>query len=351
MLRVLKIQILILGGLIILFEFGLRVIYFNLKSDNFFAISSFIGDFNQRIIGKVVVKKEGVPTIYDEILGYTYIPGAHPVHISHLNFFGKVESELKATETVDNEGYRITSKNSHYKAYKPEIWILGCSFSFGSYLNDNDTFPWIIQRSLKNYKVKNYSRGGFGQLQYLLQLEKLLKAASEKNNIPKQIILTYTPLHQERNIQSDDRLYRARNHGAIHTYRLPAGRINDKNELEIYYKGLSDVIDYKEMNPKKVMLSEEKLKIETTKAIFEKISQLAIQYKTKIIVAVLDPILREDPVLTFLHKKGYDILYMNVDFRRNKTLNLLPFDPHPNALANQKWAEVLVKKLKASGFS
>lgn len=351
MLKIIKIQIYVLLALILFLELSLRVVYFNLKSDNYFAISSFIGNFQQRLIGKIITYKNGVIGLYDPVLGYTYLPGEHPVHMSHLNFFGKVNNELKATETVNSEGYRITSpkKVTDLKINKqPELWFLGCSFTYGSYLNDNQTFPWLVQEKFTNYEVKNYSRGGYGQLHYLIQLEHLLKKSADQKNLPKLIVLTYTSFHQERNIQSDERLYKIKDHGGIHvySYKLPAGRVNSNNELEIYYKGLSDIID--KGKPKIDLEAEKKLKIDTTKAIFDNIDKLANKYQVKMMIAIFDSSMNQDPVLDYLHKRKYDLLYMDVDFRHDRKYNLLPFDPHPNALANQKWAEILIQKLKTN---
>jgi hypothetical protein len=39
---------------------------------------------------------------------------------------------------------------------KPEIWLFGCSFTHGWSLNDEETYPWVLQERLPMYEVVNY---------------------------------------------------------------------------------------------------------------------------------------------------------------------------------------------------
>ena len=54
----------------------------------------------------------------------------------------------------------------------PELVAAGCSFTFGHGLNDQDTWPWLLQEKLPNYHVVNAGCMGYGTDQALLVAER-----------------------------------------------------------------------------------------------------------------------------------------------------------------------------------
>ena len=54
----------------------------------------------------------------------------------------------------------------------PELITAGCSFTFGHGLNDQDTWPWMLQEKLSNYHVVNTGCMGYGTDQALLAAER-----------------------------------------------------------------------------------------------------------------------------------------------------------------------------------
>jgi hypothetical protein len=100
-------------------------------------------------------------------LGYTHLPGAFVVtlpngyafHVTHLPNTFRVTHPL----TTD----------AHARS-KPEIWLFGCSFTHGWSLNDEETYPWVLQERLPMYEVVNYGVGGYGTIHALLQLREAL---------------------------------------------------------------------------------------------------------------------------------------------------------------------------------
>jgi hypothetical protein len=53
-----------------------------------------------------------------------------------------------------------------------EVVTAGCSFTFGHGLNDQDTWPWMLQEKLPNYHVVNTGCMGYGTDQALLVAER-----------------------------------------------------------------------------------------------------------------------------------------------------------------------------------
>ncbi|MEL6255440.1 MAG: hypothetical protein AAFR87_25765, partial [Bacteroidota bacterium] len=73
----------------------------------------------------------------------------------------------------------------------PEIFLLGCSYTYGMGVNDEDSFPYLLQEAFPTYRVKNFGVPGFGSVQSYLQL----KAELKKGNRPKIVILNLVEFH------------------------------------------------------------------------------------------------------------------------------------------------------------
>jgi hypothetical protein len=74
--------------------------------------------------------------------------------------------------TINKDGYRPTNLlNTEYNNDR-SIVCLGCSFTFGVGLNDNETLPYLLQDSLKHkYNVYNMAVSGYAPNHILAQIE------------------------------------------------------------------------------------------------------------------------------------------------------------------------------------
>lgn len=73
--------------------------------------------------------------------------------------------------TTDEHGFRKTPPIVPDRSTKGLVFF-GCSFTFGTGVNDNEVLPNIVQDSLKNkYKVYNFAYGGYGTHQMLANIE------------------------------------------------------------------------------------------------------------------------------------------------------------------------------------
>src|SRR5271165_2787905 len=66
-------------------------------------------------------------------------------------------------------GQRITSA---HPPNAPAIIATGCSFTFGHGINDADTWPWLLQEQMPNYRVMNLGVMAYGTDQALLAAER-----------------------------------------------------------------------------------------------------------------------------------------------------------------------------------
>ncbi|MFC2173096.1 hypothetical protein ACFLU6_10760, partial [Acidobacteriota bacterium] len=127
-------------------------------------------------------------------LGFTHLPGTFTVRL-HDGYSFKVthgENLLRITHLQNDRSVQVN---------KEEIWIFGCSFTHGWTLNDEDTYPWLVQEAFPRYEVVNFGTGGYGTLQSLLQF----RDTFEKPTPPKAIVYVYGSFHDRRNTLSRQR--------------------------------------------------------------------------------------------------------------------------------------------------
>jgi len=89
---------------------------------------------------------------------------------------GAIKSHDSGREDVVysiDHGERITSLQPRSG---PMIVATGCSFTFGQGVNDQDTWPWLLQEQLPNYHVVNVAAMGYGTDQALLAAERKVLA-------------------------------------------------------------------------------------------------------------------------------------------------------------------------------
>lgn len=121
------------------------------------------------------------------LLGYAHLPGQFQItingqysfHVTHL------PNSLRITRPLDTyqEGEQ-----------RPEIWIFGCSYTYGWPLNDEDTYPWLLQSRFPDMNVVNFGVNGYGTIHSLIQFQEALKTSK-----PALVILAYAPFHDYRN--------------------------------------------------------------------------------------------------------------------------------------------------------
>ena len=126
-------------------------------------------------------------------LGYSHIPGRFTVTLPSGYSFNvaHLPNTLRITHPIDS--------NEEPKR-KEEIWIFGCSFTHGWSINDEETYPWLLQERFPEYDVINFGVSGYGTIHSLLQFRDALKT-----KIPKVAVLAYAGFHDHRNTFSRNR--------------------------------------------------------------------------------------------------------------------------------------------------
>ncbi len=284
----------------------------------------------------VAVEPKGNFFTKDSELGYKHLPGKFKVTLN---------GDYSFNTTHLNNSLRITHPLNTYNqsSTKPEIWILGCSFTYGWSLNDNETYPWLLQAKLPQYEIVNFGVNGYGTLHSLIQFKEALK----QGNKPKIAVIAYAGFHDRRNT-----LLRARSKQMAAWNKLgilfqPDARLDGKDNFTYSMTKLeydewplmrvSALVNFLEVNYNQF---EEGLykSHDVSKAIIEEFNRLAEANGVKLVVAGINA--GSAKMLEELSQEGIATVDISVDLKIPANNNL-PHDLHPSAIANRQYAEKL----------
>ncbi|MCU0545721.1 MAG: SGNH/GDSL hydrolase family protein [Oscillatoriaceae cyanobacterium Prado104] len=289
----------------------------------------------------VAVEPKGNFFTKDVELGYKHLPGKFKVtlngnysfHATHLN------NSLRITRAIE-------TYNTH--SNKPEIWIFGCSFTYGWSLNDSETYPWLLQEKFPSYEIVNFGVNGYGTLHSLIQF----KQALQQGKKPKIAVIAYAGFHDRRNT-----LLRARSKQMAAWNKLgilfqPDARLADNGSFTYSMAKL----EYREFPLMRVSALSHFLEInynqfeeqlyqsrEVSLAIIREFHRLAEANNVKLVVAGINA--GSAKMLEELNAGGIATVDISVDLKIPANNNL-PHDLHPSAVANRQYAEKLVSFLQ-----
>ncbi len=291
----------------------------------------------------VAVEPKGNFFTKDSELGYKHLPGKFKVTLNGNYSFNA---------THLNNSLRITHPLNTYNqsSNKPEIWIFGCSFTYGWSLNDSETYAWLLQEKLPKYEIVNFGVNGYGTLHSFIQFKEALKQGKK----PKIAVIAYAGFHDRRNT-----LLRARSKQMAAWNKLgilyqPDARLNGKNnftytmtKLEYHEWPLmrvSALVNFLEVNYNQF---EEGLykSHDVSKAIIEEFHRVAEANNVKLVVAGINA--GSAKMLDELSQEGIATVDISVDLKIPGNNNL-PHDIHPSAAANRQYADKLDGFLEGS---
>lgn len=243
-----------------------------------------------------------------------------------------------------------------------EVYFMGCSYTYGMGVNDDENFPALIQKEFPDIKVKNLAIPGFGTVQSYLQLKRLLK----NDNLPEILIVNYADFHDMRNALTP--YYRenlktgfensSKNIKTLMTSSKLPFVTKNKNQYSIHYCEWNNIYEnwmfrdvFASVNYLQLTNDELKDKAipkkEITHFLFEEINQLCIENEIKLLVTGITQNENTKSTLDVLKKKGIETLDISINL--NSTLyNNMPYDSHPNKLTHRIWAEKISHWLKTT---
>jgi hypothetical protein len=274
----------------------------------------------------------------DDTLGFTHCPG---------RFRFLIHGKISFTSTHKTPGFRTTGNEEESGSAKPSIWILGCSYTYGWLVNDNQSFPWLLQKRIKSSHIQNLGISGYGTLQSLLLLERMLQVWDR----PETVILAYAGFHEQRNTFTRRRKKELHCVDRISPFVIPCARLDRNGNLvmrkdRIRYRPfpLSDrsaAIHFLEETFNS--FHDKRLRSEAvTRLLLLRMQKLCSDHGIRLIVAGIEESRKTWRMLAFCDAQGIetaDIAAPRGEDGGRYTFH--PCDGHPNARAHQIFAAKL----------
>jgi hypothetical protein len=262
----------------------------------------------------------------------------------------KINDCLEYTATHNIKGQRITSKKS--AILEDKIFIFGCSFAYGVGVNDEETFPFLLQNLEKKYQVQNFATPGSATIQAYLQLKKKL----ELGELPKIVVLCYATFHEERNKLTrgfESKLFegiQSYNKSEFSDFKYPKCIIKS-NDIEVKYISITKnfysipLVDnlaiatfvdqtWNKLDHKKTD------KFDVSELLFIKIKKLAQKYNFRFVIA--DVSYNEQSKNIEKICLSNNLQYVNISPKySDNNYSLAPCDFHPNQKAHLIYAKKL----------
>jgi hypothetical protein len=237
----------------------------------------------------------------------------------------------------------------------PQVFILGCSYTYGMGEDDENSFPFLLQHKFPQYKIRNFGVPGYGNVQVLLQLQKALREGTQ----PEMVIVNYADFHNERNVLSP--AYRRslhlgfeRSHPSLKSQmlqsRVPYVAATDSGIVirevswaEMYQnwwgrEWLASVNLLQQWSDRWANDAQQAQAL--TIAVFLEINRLCAEREIPLLVTGLNDTPQTHQTLSDLSQLGIQTLDMGLDLF-SPAYNHQPYDEHPNAAAHRHFAERL----------
>jgi hypothetical protein len=279
-------------------------------------------------------------------LGYRQLPGTFTVRL-HTGYTFTVThgpDTLRATHhPLDSEGDA---------AARDQIWIFGCSITHGWSVDDDETYPWLLQTQMPDMEVVNFGVNGYGTLHSLIQLREAL----DRRPKPAVVVLAYAQIHDERNTFTRTRRKSIAPWNRLGTLLQPYARLDDDRlriaMAEVEYtefpamrsSALSHWAEEFYNRLERRMLRSR----EVTLAILDEFAAVSRAHDVPMLLAgIRSPQLAE--VLEWARERGIAAADISVDNRDPRYVNL-PHDTHPSPLAHAEFAGKLGAALAGTGY-
>jgi hypothetical protein len=280
----------------------------------------------------------------DPVLGWRTRPGRHrfpPYRLPGEHFH----------KTILPDGSRATAPDD--RAARPELVLVGCSYTLGWAVDDSDTWAWRLQEHLPELRVLNFGAAGYGTYQSLLLLEQVLPRLES----PAWVVYGMIQHHKNRNVAETGWLWTldgvARRAPAAVPYvtldgdgelrrhpplRWPRPPLHDRSALVRFATRLRLEYAPRERVPR----------LAVTERVLLEMDRQAAAHGARLAVALLEfPDPRDQAAVHgFLEARGIPVL----DCARRLGRGLrVPGEGHPNARMHGEWGDCIAAALRAEG--
>jgi len=270
----------------------------------------------------------------DPRLGFTHLPGSYTVTIAGGYTF-------HLTHGADT--HRITRPPGGPRGDRvPEIWIFGCSYTHGWTVNDDQSYPWLVQEALPGYEVVNFGCSSYGTVHALLQLEEALATRPP----PAATVYAAASFHADRNTFARSRRKFTAALNRLGVLVHPFARFDRAGALTIgvmpvEFRGvpLMGVSAFANFLEEQLERRDERSlrSHEVTLALIDRMAELARSRGVPLVVAGIEHDESTADLVRHAESIGVVAADISVDLSVPGNSNL-PYDPHPGPRAHREYA-------------
>jgi len=236
-------------------------------------------------------------------------------------------------------------------AQRGEVLVVGCSFTQGFGVADEDTFSYLLNARYPHLMFHNFGTGGYGTYQSLLRMKQNLSSPNT-DDIPL-VIYGFIDLHLQRNVAVANWV---RSLAARRTqYIVPPHVRVGKTGLEYYGPDSISFWPFESRSALVALLSNAHLELRlrnrgsqlpATTALIEQMNKLVLAQRKRFLIVLLNR--PPKGLVPFLENK--EISYVNCD---NPAFDKIPSEyhlggiGHPNAAQNALWATCIGRWIDA----
>lgn len=279
--------------------------------------------------------------------GISLAPGKYQISLGPIHY----------TATHSNDSNRISSlEGDSVLSNLPIVAFYGCSFTYGTGVEDTSTYPYLLQSRLNEIIIINKAVPGYGQVQVLDELRRKTNHWDQAN----QIVLNFLPFHLERNTLNP--LYQHKLNIGYQISKknnsIAAGQINypyavlKNDSIEIKYRSLQDIASSLFLESELAAFHQFKSWIRNfkadkehdlriTKAIIKDIQREAQQANIQFSMSFLQNDAISNNMIAYCDSLGIQTLKAFVNLSDTANTNY-PYDMHPNAKAHRLIANKLI---------
>lgn len=277
--------------------------------------------------------------------GFALQPGSFRVGINNKVWYNT---------THGADSFRVSS--NHPMDTARQVWLLGCSFTYGMGIDDSATAAWQLQMHLPGVWIRNMGVPGHGTVHAWLRIREQIA----RGNTPGVAVIMFSAFHLERNVLSP-----------VFRHSLAEGFGNAAPEMAKFMSDVSmpfvdsDTLAYE---PWKNLYHDwpgrEKLTMvqylqslyddhctstldarNVTLKLFDEISQFCQLNAVPLLVAGISDDPATNSILGQLRRSGIRVVHTRVDLK-DPAMTHAPYDSHPSAQAHHIYAGRLLPVLK-----
>lgn len=258
--------------------------------------------------------------------------------------------------TFWSDGLRATAPRR--TGGRPRLVVVGCSFTQGWAVTDEETYPWRLQTAFPDVEVLNYGTAGYGTFQSLLALERHLARSA---TAPTLVVYGLIEFHEERNVMPANWIHALRAATAAGPQRAPfvtltADGVLERHPPEGWPEWPLDgtLASVRLLEDRWVEYRTQGRAAQGPAALEALVAEMARDATadgTRLVVAILDTMsdATRERYDRFLDDRGIaraDCLFPNRQNIRFK----VPGYGHPNGVVNAYWADCIARRLRELGL-